>query len=544
MACALVVVVGGVGISQIARYKVSAKESENSGLMVNQVIKQDLAKSISVTGTISSAASYNVVGELSNVEVTSVNVQVGDQVKKGDVLATLDDTDVQNALNNAQDGLNLQQQKNQLDIASAERSYNDGTTTNQTAVDRAGQDVQTAQNDLNNANGKVTTAQTNYNNAVVDRQNKELAANNAKTALDQANAQVNTAQNDLNNANVSGDSNAINTATAALEQAKAQADSTNAAYTTAASALEDARTKEATCLSSLNDSKDAQATANTAVTKAQQSLEDAKRAQTKGDADNADSVKSSKISAETSLQSAKDEVTKQEKEVQKATILAPADGVVTSVAVKTGDLYKGDTMFIIQDDSGYKVSASVDQYDISDIAQGLSATIKTDTTGDEEMTGQLTFVSPTPKSATVTNTSSTETTTNSQTTGDTSGNYPIEVTINNPSDRLRIGMTAKLTIIEQEEKDALTVPDSCVQQDADGSYYVELAEDADGDGYADSTDTKKIKVTYGIKTDYYVSISGKGLEEGMYVVEPTDSSMDDSADMGSDGAGISITMDE
>ena len=102
----------------------------------------------------------------------------------------------------------------------------------------------------------------------------------------------------------------------------------------------------------------------------------------------------------------------------------------------------------------------------------------------------------------------------------TSSDYPIEVSIKGGmEDRLRIGMTAKITILEEESDGTLSVPDTCVQMAEDGSYYVEKA-GTDENGNPISTG-EHITVTYGVKTDYYVEIKGDGLEEGMNVIVPS-----------------------
>jgi multidrug efflux pump subunit AcrA (membrane-fusion protein) len=211
------------------------------------------------------------------------------------------------------------------------------------------------------------------------------------------------------------------------------------------------------------------------------------------------------------LLSAQQEVDKITAQIEKATITAPFDGVITVLDVKQGDTYKGGELALLQDDSGYKVSATVDQYDISDIYEGMKVTIKTDTTGDELMDGILTFVSPVPKATTASSS------TNESAGASASTDYPIEVTITNPSDRLRIGMTAKLTIIQQEVTDALTVSESSVQIDDNGQPYVEVVTGTDADG---NQTTQNISVSYGLKTDYYVQIIGDGISEGMEVKMP------------------------
>ena len=147
-------------------------------------------------------------------------------------------------------------------------------------------------------------------------------------------------------------------------------------------------------------------------------------------------------------------------------------------------------------------------------------TIKTETTGDDDMTGKITFVSPVPGVAATTNTDNSAQSTNATASND----YPIEITIDNPSDRLRIGMTAKVTIIESQVKDALTLPDNAVQTDTDGNYYVEVVTDEE------AGTTQQINVTYGLKTDYYVQVEGEGLSEGMNVIVNDDSTYSDTTD--------------
>jgi multidrug efflux pump subunit AcrA (membrane-fusion protein) len=81
-------------------------------------------------------------------------------------------------------------------------------------------------------------------------------------------------------------------------------------------------------------------------------------------------------------------------------------------------------------------------------------------------------------------------------------------------------MNAKVTITIDSAKNALTIPVSALQEDEDGSYFVEVAEDADNNGYADTEDFKKVKVTQGLLTDYYVQIESSEIKEGMFVVIP------------------------
>jgi multidrug efflux pump subunit AcrA (membrane-fusion protein) len=114
------------------------------------------------------------------------------------------------------------------------------------------------------------------------------------------------------------------------------------------------------------------------------------------------------------------------------------------------------------------------------------------------MQGTLTFVSPVPAMET--------STVDNKTTTTNSGTYPVEVTLKDPSDRLRIGMAAKLTIIEKEKKNVLSLPGNVIQMknDTDGTVTVISP---------DGTE-KEVAVKIGMKTDYYVEVISDTLKEG------------------------------
>lgn len=67
--------------------------------------KTSLTDSVSVNGTVASGSTASVTASdsVKTYKVTSVNVAVGDTVKKGDVIATLDTTDVEKQIENAQE---------------------------------------------------------------------------------------------------------------------------------------------------------------------------------------------------------------------------------------------------------------------------------------------------------------------------------------------------------------------------------------------------------------------------------------------------------
>lgn len=620
----------------------AATEDMSSLTETAEVTRQDIKKAISLNGTIAALDSQSVASELSGVKINSLKVRVGDRVKKGDIIATLDTTSIEKALAQARDALEIAKKKDSLELATAQRNYDAAVETARIQIERAERDLQKADKAYTDAVNASDTASAENTNAVNDVNEREAAANGAKDAAANAASDVtksdeklSKAQEDYNDANQNvteladkistlktdyeaytkgdfttasdrfskagdeltaannalkdaeskkteldsnPDANAEDLAKAqeALDKAKTDAAAAKGSYDeakknydsaknkldqiqndigqaesaydsavkkrdkkekkvtkvqnendsakkdleskqnaleTAETDLADAKSKQAEKEGDAKSARESIQTARDGAEKAKEEAEDSKRENGKQVADSKDSFLETQLSQGTNTIQAQQEVDKYEQELEKATIVAPCDGLVTSVGVKEGGIYdNGNEIALIQNDSGYKVTATVDQYDICDISEGMKVKIKTDSVEDE-MDGTLSFVSPIPQGAAQNG--------QEQSSSGTSSDYPIEVSIEGGmEDRLRIGMTAKITILQEESDNTLTVPDNCVQTAEDGSFYVEKAAfDENGNAIPSG---ERITVTYGVKTDYYVEIKGDGLEEGMSVVVPTD----------------------
>ena len=643
----LVSTIAATSLATVARAGVpNGAEDMANTVNTTTVIKQDLQKTISLNGTITALDSQSVASELTGVKVNALKVRVGDRVKKGDVIAVLDTTSIENSLKQAKDALEIAKKKDALELATAQRNYDSAVEVARIQTERAQREadkadraydeaviaannasaestnatnavgektaaendaknaVSSANDDVNKTGDKLSSAQSAYDEASQNLTEKEgnvtslkedytnfvngdlkdaqKRNNDASDALKKANDDLKTAQD--NKTALDNDSEAteqqkkeaqdaldkaendaavaqgaadeasktyselktkadnlktkienaeksykkalekkesreekLGDAQKANDNAKSNLEAKQNDLTEAQNNLAEAKSKQSEAQSDAESKKESVNTAKENVEKAGESLEDQKREGTKNVADSKDSFSESQLTQGSNSVQAQQEVDKYQQELEKATIVAPCDGLVTAVGVKEGAIYdNGNEIARIQDDSAYKVSATVDQYDICNIKEGLTVKVKTDSVGDEEMEGSLTFVSPIPGSASGQQDSS------SQSGSGTGSDYPIEVSIKKGfEDRLRIGMTAKITILEQESKNALTVPDNCVQTAEDGSLFVEKAlYDENGNVMATG---ERITVTYGIKTDYYVEIKGGGLEEGMEILVPSES---------------------
>ena len=82
------------------------------------------------------------------------------------------------------------------------------------------------------------------------------------------------------------------------------------------------------------------------------------------------------------------------------------DGTVTGIGAEAGDSYQGGNLVEISDCTNLRVSTSVDEYDISDVAKGQKVVILTDATGDEDLSEGLQIMSPTDDTSSSTKTES------------------------------------------------------------------------------------------------------------------------------------------
>ncbi len=208
-------------------------------------------------------------------------------------------------------------------------------------------------------------------------------------------------------------------------------------------------------------------------------------------------------------------------------VVAPFSGYITSIDVEAGNNYtQGNTVFTISNTDSFVVEATVDEYDIASLSEGLSAVVKFDATDDEEFTGTLTYVAVTSDSSTSSSSSSSSSSTAS---------YEVKITLDDTDDRLRVGMTAKASVILESVTDAYAVAYDCVETDEEGNSYVT---EVDSEG-----NETQIQVTLGLESDYYVQIISDDLYEGMLVkatASSTTSSSEESTDnmmMGGDMGG-------
>ena len=467
--------------------------------------KTSLENSISASGTVESNEVSTVTTAL-KYTVKEVNVQVGDTVKEGDVICTLDTSDLDKQITKAKESL-------ADNISKAQTNYDNAKATFEGAkvkCENAGIDYTNASNAYNtalsafqSAQSTVSALQSTYDTAAA---NAQAAANNVATAYNNYAAVLAQNNNDTTVQAVIDAANAVSTACGAYNGTTFTAggtvdtgSATGGLAKTAADALAALNSGKSLCNydalhnaaaaaeTTRNNAYNTYTTLGTQYSSAYQALTTA-----------SDTLDSSKTS---------DTLEDLQDQLEECTLKAQSAGTVTALNATVGSAVTDSTVATIQDVGALKISFTVEEYDIPNVSVGLPATITSDATGDTVINGTVSQVSKTAAASTA-----------SQGSG-SSGGFACEVTVTDTDTGLLIGMNAKVNIILSSEDDVFVVPIDAVGTDETGSSVVYVKTGGSG---PDAT-FEPVQVTTGEENDYYIEISGDALTEGMQVRSSADS---------------------
>ena len=505
---AIVIVLIGSAVKNMT----SQIETAANTVEVEPVEKRDLSDSVSLKGTIAGQSKTNVMS-LAAAEITAVNVQVGDIVKEGDPLVTLDQKDIEKQIAELKTNINNANAIAANDAVQKQESLNQAKQDQATTLAKATDSVNKAQASYDELVKKRDDCQTKLNNKKNEVSSAENAQNNAKKEVEAAQSAVYAAQDALSSYQSSSQntsqpapggtaSSTVDTKLAELQQ---NVENANRNYSAKQSAYSEAASKytsvkaEADSLQAELDAYPGQLkSAEEAVNTAKSSYSDAETSTNRSVSTAQNTVDMQKYQASTTRE-LKDQLEQLQKQLADCTLSAPISGVVTAVNVSVGDKNTaGTTMITIVDTSSLKVVVNVEEADILKIQEGMPATVSTDATGDEEIKGTVTRVVRVKNQST--NTNGTDT--------NTSSGYSAEITIDNTE--LLVGMSAKAKIVIKDRGTQLAVPYDLIRQDDNGDSYVLVAE-ANEDGTATAV-RKNIKV--GEEVDYYTEVTGGDLKEG------------------------------
>ncbi|MHB1651844.1 MAG: efflux RND transporter periplasmic adaptor subunit [Desulfitobacteriaceae bacterium] len=382
-------------------YKNFAAKPAAASLITANAQTGDVRKVITATGTVNFPKaiplSFQQAGKL-----VSLNVNPGDVVKQGQVLAQLDTTNLVLSVNQQQANLASTQAKLQQTL--------DSSNSNTLAA------VSKAQAEVANAQQALMAAQQNAdpgylaNQVNLAKQNLLTASNNLVAA--QAKAQQ------------SGSSSGVQTAQTALTQA--QTALANAVYAQDSGAAQTLAQAQAAYDAAQADLAQAQAQAQ----KQQQG-----------------SQSTDVLQSQASVTQVQAQLSTAQTNLANATLTAPVDGVITTVAVQNYQSVGGNTavMTLAAGSNLLQVDVSVDQADIDQVKVGQKADITLDSHPDQHISGTVSQVAL--QGTTVQNVTT----------------FNVTVQVDPSNTFLKAGMNANVSIILAEVKGVLTVPSEAIR---------------------------------------------------------------------------------
>ena len=209
-----------------------------------------------------------------------------------------------------------------------------------------------------------------------------------------------------------------------------------------------------------------------------------------------EALETAKSSAKKSIKEAKKQVTQAQESLDKCAVTAPMDGIVTSISVQEGDTYSGGTILQIEDVSGYTISTSVDEYDISNVKVGQKVIVLTKATDEDELEGEVTFVAPSTESSSGSSSSQSGESGAMTSSSSSSSGYEVQIALKNADERLKLGLTARCSIVEEEAADVFAVPYDAISQNTNDESVINVFEGENG-----SISKKQIVVTKGMESD-------------------------------------------
>lgn len=373
---------------------------------------RDITVTVSATGALQPARQIGLSFEFVS-PVSEILVQEGEAVSAGQVLAKLDAGNLQNAVTNAQ-----------IALAAQQVAYD--------ALTAPPRDV-----DIAVAEAALTAAQA---------QAASVSLGPDATQEEIARLQAELARNQLWQAQLARDASA-QVSNQALEQAQALGFNTNQqpidpADTVTGSikqaensvALADVNTAGV-----LNQGPDVSglSAANAAIVSAQVQLDRLLN----GPSDIELQI------AETQVALAESAVRQAEVVLNRTLLTAPFDGIVADMSLTIGELPPQNAAVQLVDTSSYYVDVAVDETDVVKIQVGQPVTLMLDALPGETVTGRVTRVAVAPVRAGQLVT------------------YTVRVTLDSAEAAVRAGMTATATIIVNELRDVISLPNRFIRID-------------------------------------------------------------------------------
>jgi len=372
---------------------------------VTKIEKSSIGNEYMYSGTIAPSAQVNVLST-SNGKVATVNFDVGDKVNKGDVLFTMDTTDIQNSINEA----NASLKSVEASIKSAQTNLELANGANVQSQ------IQNAQNSIDNAQNSIEKAQSDIETSKINLDNAEISLNKAKSDYE---------TNKL-----------LYEAGGISKEAFENYEDT---YTKAQNSYEQSKTAYSQSELSLKQANDNynQALASYEIVAKQTPEENIRKAQ-----DSYNSAVAQKASSEARLATL-------QKSLSDASVKSPISGTVLECNVTAGAVLSQSSPFVIIDLNTVNIEVNVSEQMINSVKVGDSVNIKVSTLSSETFKGNVSTIAPGANS---------------------DGTYKIKIEINNHNGKLKAGMFAEVYFVREKSDNTIVLPRNTVISKNDENY--------------------------------------------------------------------------
>lgn len=438
----------------------------------------DLKQTVLATGQVTSNTDLDLSFNSTGI-VKSLRVKVGDVVKKGDILATIDQGSVLASLTQARGALAVAQAKYKKiteggEVALAQVVFDQTKKTQETLVKNAYDKL------LNSTPQALPLSGTkDYSAPTISGTyslNKEGVIN-IKTYL---------ATNGGSGFNVSG----LVTGNGVVTTTTPQPIGNSGLYITFAKTVDPdvsewviniPNTKAPDYLANYSAYQQALAQSESSI---EQALTDLNLKKSRASGSDLDLARAEITSAEGQLQAA-------QAKYEDTVIRAPSDGTVTNVDIKLGELSEVQKPVItLQDVSNLYIEAKINESSIANVKLGQKVTMTFDAFGPSRVfDGRIVHIDP------------------GATTTDGIVNYKVKSSIESLDSSIRSGMNADISITTAEKSHVLVIPKAAITM-KDSKYYVNFVTDKKKNKY------KEVEVGTGLTGDGNLIEITRGLVDG------------------------------
>ena len=466
---------------------------------------RNVATYLTFSGNVEAVSDATIKPKVSKT-VTAVNVSIGDEVKKGDVIATLDDSEIQRSIKKQEASLSNTELNNFYSIRDSQKKY-----------DNYKSDLENGQNSqIMSASNSLENARTSYEQAkeTYERNKMELE-NNMDSSLISSNQKVASAKQALDDAKqdyddneakirgydkgVSNAENIYGAGSAEAASTQKELDSAEEKSESLQKAIDNAQTNYDNAVNdllmsyytsnvNLNSDYENMQQKYTAYQQAQANYEVAVKSANETLQDYADSLEKTQATSNTTTAAVELEALYDQLEDYKIT--APIDGVITVLNINVGDsVSTSDTAAEVTNYDKMKVQIKIDEDNISALDNGTEVTVSVDAL-NKTYKGTIENMS---KKATVSNNVS---------------YFTADVTFE-ADDAIRSGLSAEVKYLLNGVENVVAVSMSALNYNTDNTAYVLVGDNA--------STAQQRNVTLGISNGTYVEVK-EGLSEGENVL--------------------------